>query len=244
MANAENSIFRFGFIFILITGCLLSGSPVFNALKMQDAYAAVTNIFPASQIGDSTGETISEITGDDSAVNPDTLSKINAGDNTYSVDKSDVLFFDTFDTSSITGVTILGVVLHLEYGAENGYSPTTTFVRYANGGSLTNTTINPTDIAGWSGDLTYDLFAQGVDTVSEIEALDIEFTNDDKPQGAADAIHFDYLWLTVTYTPTLTTTTTSTTIPAPPQLRGQLRPMPGTGLRSVPNTRPRSKPRP
>ncbi|MGR3177254.1 MAG: hypothetical protein ACUZ8E_04265 [Candidatus Anammoxibacter sp.] len=236
MANAENSISRFGFIFVLTAGSLFFGSPIFNALKIQDAYAAVTNIFPATKgAGDNTGEAISEITGDDSTVNPDTLSKVNSGDNTYSVDKNKVLFFDTFDASSITGATILDVVLHLEYGAENGYSPTTTFVRYANGGSLTNTTINPTDISGWSGDLTYDLFAQGVDTVSEIEALDIEFTNDDKPQGAPDAIHFDYLWLTVAY---------FLPPPAPHQFRGQLRPMPGTGLRSVPDTRPRSKPRP
>jgi len=146
---------------------------------------------------DNTGDNLAGITSDDATEDPDLLSSVSALDNVYSADKSDIMYIDSFDTSSIPGgSTITAAVLHLEYGAENGYNGTNS-IRYDNGAGLTNTTITPTDITGWSGDLTFDLYAAGADTLAELTNLDIEFTNNDS--GQADAIHFDYAWIEVTY---------------------------------------------
>ena len=167
--------------------------------KIEIVRAETVNILPNSKhANDNSPSALSEITADDATCDPDTKSADTAGDGCYFVDKNDVMQIDTFDVSSIPdSANITGVVLHLEYGAENGYNGTN-YVRYDNGSGLTNTTIQPTDITGWSGDLTYDLYAQGVDTKAELQNVDIEFTNND---GAApDAIHFDYVWIEVTYT--------------------------------------------
>ena len=196
----------FGLIFSSVTFWIFSGWPQIwqkpslpPKIKITQAAPITVTVVPSDiASGDTTGEALSEITGDDSTVNPDTLSKIEAGDNTYSVDKSDVMYINMFDTSSIPPeAAITAVVLHLQYGAEDGYNGTN-YVRYDNGGGLTNTTIQPSDITGWSADLTYDLYADGVDTWNDITNLDIEFTNN--IPTAPKCIHFDYLWLEVTYT--------------------------------------------
>ncbi len=196
---------RVSIIFVLILGWIFSGWPQIGNFppKIERVYATDTNILPNAQSGDTTGESISEITGDDSVANPDTLSSVNAGDNTYTVDKGLTMYLSSFDTSGIGGGdTISGAVLHLQYGAEDGYCPSCGgySVRYDNGSGLTNTSITPTDISGWSADLTYDLYTQGVDTLSELAALDVEFYNNDGK--GPQAVHFDYLWITVTHTNT------------------------------------------
>jgi len=197
-------IFKFLAIFTLIFAWVFSGWPRIwrnppIPSKIQIAKADTINILPnAIHTNDTTGDTLSGITGDDATEDPDTLSKVEA-DNVYTVDTGAVMQLDTFDVSSIqTGSTISGAVLHLQYGAEDGYNGTNP-VRYDNGGGLTSTGITPTDITGWSADLTYDLYAQGVDTLSELQNVDIEFTSNDGVPP--DAIHFDYVWITVTYTP-------------------------------------------
>ena len=168
------------------------------------SHADVINAVPnAKHANDNTTEAISEITSDDSSVNPDTLSSVVAGDGVYTVDKNAVMRFTTFDVSSIpSGSTITAAALHLQYGAEDGYSGTNP-IKYDNGAGLTTTGITPTDITGFSADQSFNLFTAGVDTLSEIQNVDIEFTNNDG--AGADAIHFDYLWITVTYTPLTTT---------------------------------------
>jgi len=195
-----------GLVFVLVSAWIFSGWPQIWQKpsvppRVEIVWAQTTiNVLPnAKHANDTSGEAISEITGDDSTVNPDTLSKVTAGDNTYTVNGGGkIMQLDTFDVSSIPdGSTISAAVLHLQYGAEDGYTGTNP-VRYDNGAGLTTTGITPTDITGWSADLTYDLYAQGVDTKTELQNVDIEFTNNDPP--AADAIHFDYLWITVTYT--------------------------------------------
>lgn len=159
---------------------------------------------------DNTGDTLSGITGDDATENPDTLSKMSITDNVYTVDRDKVMYLDTFDVSSIPdGSTITAAVLHLQYGAEDGYLGTNP-VRYDNGGGLTTTGITPTDITEWSADLTFDLYTAGVDTKSEIQNVDIEFTNNDPP--GPEAIHFDYVWIEVTYTPPQPPTVDSVTL--------------------------------
>jgi len=206
-------ILKFTIVFILIFAWVFGYPPVYENFwrariwqkpaippEIKEVQATTINILPnAIHANDTTTELISEITGDDSTVDPDRLSKVTAADNTYTVDGGGkIMQLDTFDVSSIPdGSTISAAVLHLQYGAEDGYTGTN-YVRYDNGAGLTNTTILPTDITGWSADLTYDLYAQGVDTKTELQNVDIEFTNNDPP--AADAIHFDYVWITVTYT--------------------------------------------
>jgi hypothetical protein len=181
------------------------------SLFINTARSASLNILPsAKHASDTTGDTLAGITSDNATENPDTLSAVSTLDNVYTVNKSAVFYITSFDTSSIPGgASITGAVLHLQYGAENGYNGTN-FVRYNNGGGLTDTTIRPTDIAGWSADLTYNLYTAGVDTVAELGNLDLEFTNNDG--STSDAIHFDYMWVEVTYSvPSIITVATAGT---------------------------------
>jgi len=204
-------ISRFFLVTILVFSWIFSGWPQIwhnPAIppEVQEAQAAtIINVSPnAKHANDTSGEAISEITEDDAAAADYGVSKVIAGDLVYTVDRNYVMQLDTFDVSSIADVsTISAAVLHLEWGAEGGYTGTS-YVRYDNGAGLTNTTIQPSDTGAWSGDVTYDLYTQGVDTKAEIGSVDIEFTNND-PAAPADAINFDYLWITVTYTvPTYT----------------------------------------
>lgn len=201
MKNKLGNFLAVSLVFLIVTGWLFSGWPKAQAQTIID-------LLPnAKHVNDDTTDTLSGVTGDDSvSENPDILSAVDTGDNVYTVDKNTTMQFDTFDVSSISdGSTISAVVLHLQYGAEDGYSGNNS-VRYDNGGGLTTIGINPTDIAGWSADLTFDLYAAGVDTKTEIQNVDIEFTNNDG--GGRDAIHFDYVWITVTYTPPVVGTIT------------------------------------
>jgi len=197
-------IFYLFIIFLLVSSWFFLTWPNWNdfRLSVDKVYTTDTNILP-STIGasDDTGETtINEITTDNSSVNPDTLSAVNTNDGTYTVDKSNTMHFSAFNTSAIPAAnSITAVVLHLQYGAENGYNGTNS-VWYNIGAGQTNTTITPTDISGWSSDITYNLYAQGVDTLTELQNLQMGFTSNDG--GGADAVHFDYLWVTVTHTNT------------------------------------------
>lgn len=200
-------------IFIIILAWFLSGwpqiwqkPPIPPKIEQVQAQTTIDVLPNAKHANDTTGDTLSGITGDDSTTeNPDTLSSVDTGDNVYTADKNDVIQFDTFDVSSIPdGSAISAAVLHLQYGAEDGYNGSNS-VRYDNGGGLTTTGITPTDITGWSSDLTFDLYGAGVDTKTKIQNVDIEFTSND---GAGpDAIHFDYTWITVTYTPPVVSVT-------------------------------------
>jgi hypothetical protein len=207
MALIKNNLLNFlvgWIIFSLVASWFYSGWPQIwrnpqIPPKPEQVYAATIDVsLSAKHANDDTTEALSEITADDATCDPDSQSGVAASDGCYTVDKNKIMQFDTFDVSDIPSTAnITAAVLHLEYGAENGYNGTNC-VRYDNGGGLTNTTICPSDISGWSGDLTYDLYAQGVDTRSEIENLDIEFTSNDSK--APNAINFDYIWITVTYT--------------------------------------------
>lgn len=180
---------------------LLTGWP-----GIVEVRAVSTIIWPsAKHINDTSTADLNEIKIDDAACNPDTISGETASDGCYTVDKNSILYIDTFDISAIpVGSTITAAVLHLQFGAEDGANPSNS-VRYDNGGGLTNTTITPSDISGWSSDQTYDLYAQGVDTLSELGAVDIEYTNNDA--AGPDAISFDYVYIAITYTLPSTTYT-------------------------------------
>ncbi len=171
---------------------------------LTEGISGTITIRPNATASDTTGDTLGGLLYDDGAsVNPDTLSAVSTTDAVYTVDQGAVMKMDKFNTSKIpSSATITGVTLHIEYGIEDGYAPATASVRWARQGAALNSTgITPDEAvltSGWSGDTTYDLYAQGIDTVGEIVSLDIEFTSSDT--GGADAVHFDYVWLEVTYT--------------------------------------------
>ena len=219
LKKGQKKVLKSFFILFLVSAWLLTGYPAISIPgfgifppKIKEIRAATVNVLPNGQTGDTSGDLLSDITSDNATCNPDTLSAVSSGDTCYTIDKGAIMLLNSFDTSAIpNGSIVTGAVLHLQYGAENGYAPTTAYVRYNNGSGLTNTTINPTDITGWSADLTYDLYAQGVDTLSEVQNVDIEFASSDT--GGADAVHFDYVWITVTYS---TATTISNFVTAEP----------------------------
>jgi len=149
----------------------------------------------ANAIGtsDTTGDTLSDLQADD--VSGDSPTKVVTDDGWYTIDQGDVMFIDGFDTTGISGV-ITDVVLTVQYSVESGYGGSNPVKWALDGQTLASTGITPTD-----GEVdkvaTYDLYAQGVDTIDEISTLDIEFTNNDPP--GPDAVSFDYVFITVTY---------------------------------------------
>jgi hypothetical protein len=155
--------------------------------------ATVNTTVNAIGASDDTGDAIADIQADDaSGASPGGVS---AGDGWYTADKGDVMFIDGFNTTGISGV-ITGVVLNVQYSVEGGYNGPNP-VRWAlDAGTLTTTGIAP--VNGEEDKVaSYDLYAQGVDTVGEISTLDVEFTNGDT--GQSDAVSFDYVFVTVTY---------------------------------------------
>ena len=149
----------------------------------------------ANAIGadDTTGDAIGDIQADDtSGASP---SGATTGDGWYTIDKSDVMFIDGFNTTGISG-TITGVVLNVQYSVEDGYGGSNPVQWALDAGTLASTNITPTDTEV-DKVASYDLYAQGVDTVGEISTLDVEFTSGDS--SGADAVSFDYVFVTVTY---------------------------------------------
>ncbi|MBL4654508.1 MAG: T9SS type A sorting domain-containing protein [Bacteroidia bacterium] len=120
----------------------------------------------------------------------------NSSDGWLFVDKGDELRISAFDIGS-RNEPITAVLLKVKYSVEAGYTGTN-WVQYSNG-TLTNTDSEPTNGESDIEDVTFDLKAAGVDTWSEIAALDIHFDNNDA--GGADGVSFDYIYITVTYTP-------------------------------------------
>ena len=161
---------------------------------LQDGAPTVNTTANVIGESDTTGDTMGDVQADDtSGASP---SKVATGDYWYTVDQDAVMFIDGFDTTGISGI-ITGVVLNVQYSVEAGYSGSNP-VKWARNGQ----TLNSTGIAPVDGQVdqvaSYDLYAQGVDTVGEISTLDVEFTNND-PTAPADAVSFDYVFVTVTY---------------------------------------------
>ena len=140
---------------------------------------------------DTTGDSLADIQANDAAgASP---SAVVAADGWYTVDKGTVLFMDGFDTSGMSG-TVTDAIFEVQYSVEAGYDGPNPVQWALDGGVLASTGITPTDGQVDFVD-TYDLFAQGIDTLAEIATLDIEFFNDD---GAGpDAVSFDYIKIIV-----------------------------------------------
>ena len=150
---------------------------------------ATVNALGAS---DTTGDAMGDLQADDASGNSPT--RVYTGDGWYTVDKDEVMFIDGFDTTGIRG-SISGVALTVQYSVEAGYGGSNPVQWALDAGSLASTGIIPAD-TDVDKVASYDLYAQGVDTVEELSTLNVEFTNNDPP--GADAVSFDYVFITVT----------------------------------------------
>ena len=101
-----------------------------------------------------------------------------------------------FNSSSIAG-SVTVARLWVEWSTNPGYAPAN-YVQWAlAGGTLASTGIYPTDVVNEVTE-TYDLYAQGVDTLEEISTLEIEYLDTD---GNKDWSAFDYVFVEVTTVP-------------------------------------------
>jgi len=157
--------------------------------------ATVNTTVNAIGAGDTTGDATADIQADDaSGASPEGVS---GGDGWYTVAaKGEVMFIDGFNTTGISG-TITGVVLNVQYSVQSGGYESSNPVKWARNGQTLNST-GKIPIDGEEDKVvSYDLYVHGVDTVDEISTLDVEFTNGDT--GKAQAVSFDYVFVTVTY---------------------------------------------
>ncbi len=210
-----------------VTSYIAANGTILNFANMQSnatgVYASMTEgntIVPggkinatanAKNINDDTTDNLNDLLADDTAGG--TPSLVVPGDGWYTVDSGFRMYIDGFNTTGI-GASISAVTLWVQYSVEPGYGGNR-WVRWAlQGTGLSNTGIRPSN-----GDVdvinSYDLFAQGVNTVSEISTLDIDFRNNDG--GGSDAVSFDYVWIEVSYngasTYDLNITTDTTSVP-------------------------------
>ena len=174
---------------------LLIAMAVLLAAASVVAADPVTLNTTASVIGtsDDTGDAIEDVRADDtSGASP---SDVISGDGWYTADKGDVMFIDGFNTTGISGI-ITDVVLNVQYSVEAGYGGSNPVQWALDAGTLASTDITPAN--GEEDNVaSYDLYVRGVDTVNEISTLDVEFTSNDN--AGADAVSFDYVFVTVTY---------------------------------------------
>jgi hypothetical protein len=114
---------------------------------------------------------------------------------TYDVSKDETMHFDSIDTSGVGTPT--AVVLWVEFSVEAGYNGDNPIEWSTDESNFFSTGIVPTD-----GDTdrveSYDLYTAGVDTLAELEALDIRFINND-PAPPPDPVYFDYVWVEVAW---------------------------------------------
>ncbi len=117
------------------------------------SYTYTINIYP-DEIGstDNTTEALSEIQADDAPAlgtfDSDIVASVAVGDGVYTSDNKKIMYFSYFGTSSLPSDSVItGAILYAEWVAQDGYGPTTGFVRYWNGSVLVNTspTLTTTD---------------------------------------------------------------------------------------------------
>jgi hypothetical protein len=112
----------------------------------------------------------------------------------YDIPKGTILFIDSFNISGLIG-NVTSVLLFVQYNTDSSYTPET-FIEWAQDGkTLVNTSIKIFQTSLESSPKGYDLFTLGVDNFTEIQTLDIKFSN--KDSGGQCCVYFDYLRLEV-----------------------------------------------
>jgi hypothetical protein len=132
--------------------------------------------------GDNTGSPLERLAKDDSRA--------------YSVQKGKTLWLESFNTTT-QNEPVESAMLYVEYWVENDLYSGTNSVMWKLQTDITFSSTGikplPTEITAKVG--TYDLFAQGVDTLDEIANLDIQFINNDA--GIGQNVSFDYIWVKI-----------------------------------------------
>ncbi|MFA5772002.1 MAG: FG-GAP-like repeat-containing protein [Thermoplasmata archaeon] len=138
-----------------------------NSKAANDTSGPIEIVKPNSKgAGDNTGSAIADLKYNDSEY--------------YNVSAGKTLYMDTFDTGILLD-PIYNATLVAEFSADAGY-PGTESMLWSNGGFFTSTNIYPAS-NDTNRTSSYDLFSQGVDTVSELQNLDVKFTNGPSPGG-------------------------------------------------------------
>ncbi len=151
--------------------------------ELFSAGGGTANALPSViEAGDTAGTTVAQINGDDGTTN--------------TIGKNGIMWIDNFDTSGNPD-PVSAATLWMKFSTQAGHGATNDVEFSINeGGAWLGTGIVPTD-----GDnnrvASYNIFADGVDTIAEIAALDVHYINNDP--GGADAVYFDYVWVTYDY---------------------------------------------
>ncbi|UCE39395.1 MAG: hypothetical protein JSW00_09290 [Thermoplasmata archaeon] len=134
----------------------------------------------AKASGDNTGSPLERLAKDDSRG--------------YIVPKQMTLEMETFNVTT-QNEPVESAELYVEYWVENtGYSGISSVMwKLESEGTFHNTDITPQSSEMSPVLKTYDLYAQGVDTIDKIMNLDIMFWNTDG--GEAQNVSFDYIWV-------------------------------------------------
>ncbi|MCA9361927.1 hypothetical protein KC906_00990, partial [Candidatus Kaiserbacteria bacterium] len=177
------------------------------------AGAEITKIYPDTKDGsDDTGEALTEVIATDSGIDPDSLNSATASDGAYTVEKSSVLYYSGFDTSSLPeGILIDSVNLVVVYGVEDNYDGTNS-VQFLNSSASLQNAINISDIDNWSI-ASYNISdndSAAADTLSELTNMEVYFTNNDSFTDGSQSVHFDEVYLQVVYQAEATTTVSGT----------------------------------
>ncbi len=144
-------------------------------------FGLTTNSEPNSKgPEDDTGSTLEYLQNDDGVV--------------YSVMKGKTLSIETFDTLTQND-PVESAMLYVEYWVESTeYDGTNSICWKLEGeGTWHGTGIYPINTETSPVVKTFDLFAEGVDTIDEIANLDIAFPNNDGGEG--QSVMFDYIWV-------------------------------------------------
>jgi hypothetical protein len=134
----------------------------------------------AKSMGDDTGSPLERLVKDDARG--------------YIVQKGKTMWLDAFNTTT-QNAPVESAELYLEYWVENDLYSGTNSVMWK---LETDITFQSTGITPLNNEMspviaTYDLYAQGVDTIDEIMNLDIQFMNNDGAGG--QNVSFDYVWI-------------------------------------------------
>ncbi|MEE9152118.1 MAG: C25 family cysteine peptidase [Thermoplasmata archaeon] len=123
-------------------------------------------------------------------------------DSYYVAEAQKTMYVDGFDIATANPLATLEyAMLHVQYKGPNGYDGDSKVRFSLEGGTLQNTTIQPTDLNNKeSSDESFDLLghAGSPNTVSDLADMDIEFTENGVGGGSKD-IPFDYIRIEFAY---------------------------------------------
>ncbi|MFX1519787.1 MAG: hypothetical protein ACFFCD_07695, partial [Promethearchaeota archaeon] len=168
----------------------ISGAITFNDGEYENiSEAALGDCRPSTKgSGDNTGENIAALWYEDGT--------------TYNVLYGNTMEIDTWNTLDVNG-EIIQVVLWVNFTvADTKYDtpPVYNYIQYRKqGGVYQDTTIKP--VGTDNKNKTYFSLTDQItfNDLSELQNLDVRFTNGDTPPQALEGVKFDRIWLEVTY---------------------------------------------